>query len=301
MLAGINQYCTSQNIEINEALLLKKNNETAQEYTSRLLTIVPPDKSITPTEESDVPGDAERRTGVYTPLNEDSSTASTKQFASIVEFGTRSTETKEEKPPVIELNELEKLQQCLEDIKSKKSQIKIKIDAFSKKQSEYNQAKQKHQELNDEWQSKWLITRVFYQFISWFFEVPLLKNIKNSTEQFTKAESEFNDQIPPNQTAESYSSDLILQVRKLNNDFNITEDQITQYNELKQAKQKPPEKIIETELVVTKKPQTAPVRLKPVPQPSNMDPVYGFFNQHRQLVQATAVAAVAIAVQALFY
>ncbi|HHF0524580.1 TPA: hypothetical protein ACP9FK_000851 [Legionella anisa] len=37
-------------------------------------------------------GDAEHRTGVYTPVHEDSSTASTKQFTSSVEFGKRSIE-----------------------------------------------------------------------------------------------------------------------------------------------------------------------------------------------------------------
>ncbi|HHF7350185.1 TPA: hypothetical protein ACPSKZ_000025 [Legionella anisa] len=35
-------------------------------------------------------GDAEHRTGVYTPVHEDSSTASTKQFTSSVEFEKRS-------------------------------------------------------------------------------------------------------------------------------------------------------------------------------------------------------------------
>lgn len=39
---------------------------------------------------SEVRGDADRRTGVYTPIHEDSITAATKQFASTVEFGKRS-------------------------------------------------------------------------------------------------------------------------------------------------------------------------------------------------------------------
>lgn len=258
MLAEINNYCTNQNIELNEALLLKKNDETAQEYTSRLVNMVTP--------------------------------------ATIVP-----AENKQESAPSDVLDELVKLQQGLENIKTRKTQIKIIIDAFSKKQSEYNQAKQQHQNLNDEWQNKWLVTRVFYQFISWFFEVPLLKNIKNAKEQFIQVESELNEQIPPNQTAESYSSDLILQVRKLNNEFSKTEDQITQYHELKQKKQNPPKKTNESEPVVIKKAQTYPAIPKPVPQPSNMDFVYGFFNHHRQLVQATAVAAVAIVVQNLVY
>lgn len=42
-------------------------------------------------EESEVRGDAQRTTGVYTQVHEDSSTASTKQFTSSVEFGRRST------------------------------------------------------------------------------------------------------------------------------------------------------------------------------------------------------------------
>ncbi|MCW8423809.1 palindromic element RPE1 domain-containing protein [Legionella anisa] len=41
-------------------------------------------------EGSEVRGDAEHRTGVYTPVHEDSSTASTKQFTSSVEFEKRS-------------------------------------------------------------------------------------------------------------------------------------------------------------------------------------------------------------------
>ncbi|KTD72524.1 chemotaxis protein CheW [Legionella tucsonensis] len=44
-------------------------------------------------EECEVRGDAERRTGVYTEVHEDSSTASTKQLTSSVEFGKRSNET----------------------------------------------------------------------------------------------------------------------------------------------------------------------------------------------------------------
>ena len=40
--------------------------------------------------EDEVRGDTEQRTGVYTPVHEDSSTVSTKQFASAVEFGKKS-------------------------------------------------------------------------------------------------------------------------------------------------------------------------------------------------------------------
>ena len=43
-------------------------------------------------EESVLQGEAERRAGVYTPVHEDSSTASTKKDASSVEFLRRSNE-----------------------------------------------------------------------------------------------------------------------------------------------------------------------------------------------------------------
>ncbi|WP_298627528.1 hypothetical protein [uncultured Legionella sp.] len=258
MLAEITRYCSSQHIEINEALLLKDSNETAQEYTSRLVKMATPVDNI-------------------------------------------KAETQKETTPPVELTELEKLQQYLEEIKNKKGLVKNKIESFSKKQNTYNQAKQKQEELNNEWQGKWFITKMFYQFISIFFEVSLLNEIKSAEKRSIEAEFELNEQIPPSQTAQSYPNDLILQIKKLNNDFNRTEDQIIQYNEMNQKKQKNTEKPIEKKAVITEKIQATISRTKSVVEPSNMDFIYGFFKEHKQLVQATAVAAVAIAVQSLVY
>ena len=70
---------------------------------------------------------------------------------------------------------------------------------------------------------------------------------------------------------------------------------------MNQKKQKNTEKPIEKKAVITEKIQATISRTKSVVEPSNMDFIYGFFKEHKQLVQATAVAAVAIAVQSLVY
>lgn len=254
MLAEIRQYCASQNMEINEAVLRKESAETAQVYTTRILNMV-----------------------------------------------NQAQEKKEDSnKPKAELSELEKLQQNLDEIRKKKTQLKNKIDNFTKKHNEYNQAQQKHLEFSNEWKNTWFITQVFYQFMSWFFEVSILKNIKDSAEQLAQAEFDLNEQLPENQTAESYSGDLILQVRKLNNDFGRTEDKITQYNELQRIKERKAAREAKAKAIEVQK-INASMELKKEIEPSHLDFLYSFFRENKQLVQATAVAAVAIVVQNLAY
>ncbi|WP_412756908.1 SDR family NAD(P)-dependent oxidoreductase [Legionella bozemanae] len=73
---------------LEEAIRFIQQFKAQQQPTQLFLQIIRPRSKLA--EENEVRGDTEHRTGVYTPVHEDSSTASTKQFTSAVEFGMRS-------------------------------------------------------------------------------------------------------------------------------------------------------------------------------------------------------------------
>lgn len=279
MLAEIKRYCQNQNIAIDESQLLKTSGETAQEYIARITNICSTVKTETTTNE----------------INETQATKDIKETT--------------------EPNEIEKLRRSLDDIKAQKDQLKIKIESFTKKHTEHNQAKQNHLDLKNEWQNKSPIIRFFYWLISWIVKVPLLIKIKAAEEQEAKTETALNQELASNQTPESCLSGMIIQLKKLNIEFKETEDQIIHEIDLEQEKQKKLANTVKTiekeSLEIKKDPVIKSVikpvikaEIKPAAPSSNVDYYYGFFKEYmpgRQTLQAAAVAAAAIVVQHLVY
>lgn len=253
LLAEIEHYFKSQNIEINADQFLRQDNELIKDYIARLSSL-------------------------FSPNNEPDNS------------------------PARVLNqseELTKLEKSLEELKIKQTQLNAKIECFSEKLKQFNQTKECHASLNNEWQNKWLITRFFYRLISWLFTVPIIKDLENTQEQMRQAEQALNGESQ-GITANCYSVELKIEQEKINRMIQMTEAQKEQQTKLEQTKKEESQSPkSENTLVYSEMPQQEAETNNLF---SNLESYYGFFKQHLPspyVIQAATVAAAAISVQTL--
>ncbi|HCD9578292.1 TPA: Dot/Icm T4SS effector Lem19 [Legionella pneumophila] len=277
MLGEIRQYCQSQNIAFNESEFIKKNDESAKEYTTRLFKNFHADK-----------------TAKSEPIG-------LKQL----------NESKESNLS----DELAKLEKSFEDSRNKRNQLIVKIDALAKKLADYHLLSQNHHKLNNEWNNKWFFTKFFDWIMSWFSNDSFIKNLKTSYEQVINAEHELKQEFHPFDTADAYRAELKKQLEETHIECDKNQKQINEY-QLKQLEykleqrleQKLQEKLQKDTAVEQKEPSVTKVLSEIKHETngsdfsSNLNHYYGFFKEHlpnRETLGAIAVGAAAIAIQNL--
>ncbi|HFL3869095.1 TPA: hypothetical protein ACG3KN_000685, partial [Legionella pneumophila] len=277
MLGEIRQYCQSQNIDFNESEFIKKNEESAKEYTTSLFKKFHSDK-----------------TAKSEPIG-------LKQL----------NESKESNLS----DELAKLEKSLEDSRNKRNQLIVKIDALAKKLADYHLLSQNHHKLNNEWNNKWFFTKFFDWVMSWFSNDSFIKNLKTSYEQVINAEHELKQEFHPFDTADACRAELKKQLEETHIECDNNQKQINEY-QLKQLEhkleqrleQKLQEKLQKDTTVEQKEPSVTKVLSEIKHEAngsdfsSNLNHYYGFFKEHlpnRETLGAIAVGVAAIAIQNL--
>ncbi|MBL7481286.1 hypothetical protein [Legionella bononiensis] len=267
MLVEIKNYCQSQNIELDETQLLNKNKEAANDYVSRLvstfLSVKPEQMDLKSSDEpveaieiqksiEDQESSSEERadlTRAGLPLEEVMHAPETTEDLTQIQVSSEELKDEPEELPRIEsplkelkntsedLESLAILRMSLEDLDKQKVQLQLKIDLFSTKRNQLEQAKQYHLKVNQEWQNTGFITKFFYWLISWAIEIPLLKNIKTAEQNVHEKEASLNQDIPSGKTSDSYLGELTLELEQLNSSSRSIGDKIEHQIKIERAKQ----------------------------------------------------------------
>lgn len=273
MLSEIKAYCESQNIDFNESDFIKKNAESAKDYTTRLFKTFGSNKTI------------DNEAKELKPLND----------------------SKESNL----FDELTKLEKSLEELRNKRNQFIAKMDSISKKLTEFHKNSRDYFELNKQWNNKWFFTKFFYWIMSWFSSDSLIKNLKTAHEQVIKAENDLNQEFSPYYSVETYCAELKKQLKETDIEYDKNQKQISEHQlKLLERKQelKQQEKQQKDITVKQKEPSVTPILTEVKSETndsdfsSNLNHYYGFFKEHlpsRETLGAIAVGAAAIIIQNL--
>lgn len=231
MLDAIHQYCQNHDITIDETLLLRTKNESGKEYSQRIAMMVRkpqvPSNSVVATQE----------TAVSPMVHQDSSSLLVKRLSLSVENPKSAIVV--EVPS--QFDRIATLEHSLKQLNNKWLALKTKADVLSQKLLAFDQAKQNHLILTNEWQNQSFIVRAFYWFISFFVEVTAFKNIKNAEEQLVQAENELN-QLVPQYTPDSYGAKLKQQQKELKSELVSIQGELKLLKDSQQAQQKEKER-----------------------------------------------------------
>ncbi len=229
MLDAIHQYCKSQNITVDETLFLKNENESGKEYSTRISMMF----HKPPTPSNTQPSVEAREENPMSPtMHQDSSSLLVQRLSPPIDEANLSSELE----TLSQSTQIVTLELSLVQLNNKWQALKIKTDAIAQKLSIFEQAKQNHLILTNEWQNQSFIVRAFYWFVSLFFEVTLIKNIKSAEEQLLQAENELN-QLVPQYTPESYNAKLKQQQKVLKQEQISIQGELKQLKELQKAQQ----------------------------------------------------------------
>ena len=230
MLDAIRQYCKSQNITVDEALFLKNENESGKEYSTRISMMF--HKPPTPSNTHPL-AEASEETPMPPTMYHDSSTLLVQRLSAPIEDPNQSREIEASSQSA----QIVALEHSLIQLNNKRQALKIKADVLAQKLSAFEQTKQNHLILTNEWQNQSFIVRAFYWVVSLFFEVTALKNIKNAEEQLLQAKNELN-QLVPQYTPESYNAKLQQQQKALKQEQISIQGELKQLKDLLQSQQK---------------------------------------------------------------
>ncbi|RUR19429.1 hypothetical protein ELY21_04205 [Legionella sp. km535] len=245
MLGEIKKYCESHNIALDETLLLNTNKEKAEDYVSKLVsTYMPlqsepsPDEPVAPLESpspiQDIESTTEEQvnlTAILSPPEERKNTSEEVENLTLTELPLKKLDNTAE-----DIDELTILRLSLDDLNQQKAQLQLKIDAFSFKKNQLDEAREQHVKLKNEWKNTWFISKVFYWLFSWAFEFPLLKNIKIAEQKLSEQEDSLNHEIPSGKTADSYLGELSIELTQLNSSIGSIGEKIDHQIEIEQLK-----------------------------------------------------------------
>lgn len=198
-------------------------------------------------------------------------------------------------------DEFQQLQDCLEVLEKKETELQGKIDQLAKRLMDYRQSTQQYVELNKQWSGKSWFSKLMIWIASMFRTDTLIQQMAQAQEKHDQAARTLNNEFTPYKSADDYQTALKIQLHATATDYEDTKQQLEKLNleriksdMLKQvASQVPAPSTTEvsSELVVR---SASSVRKQASLQQSTQFSLFKYAPSSDTLI-ATAVAGVAIA------
>jgi hypothetical protein len=196
-------------------------------------------------------------------------------------------------------DELQKLQDCLDILKTKELELQTKIDSLASKLMNYRLATQEYMDLNNQWNDKSAIAKFFIWILSWFKKDTILHQITVAQEKCDQATFELNNEFAPYKSAGDYQTALKIQLSVTSSEHEDTKKHIEKVR-LERFKEEIKQQVtinapMQTEVTVA--PPVFVQKAEPVPRTKAylQSKHYSLFSEYMPSTNTMLAAGVAVA------